>query len=199
MSEVSQKPYPVSLTVDFQDGPRDRLTTAFRLILAVPMALLAMLIGGGEDSSGGLLILPTTAMVLFRKKYPRWWFDWNVNFMRLMLRITAYVALLRDEYPSTDEEQAVHLDIAYPDVETELSRGMPLVKWLLAIPHLFVLSFLGIAVAVCVIATWFAILFTGEMPRSLADFIVGYMRWQVRVTAYAFLMTTDEYPPFSLD
>jgi hypothetical protein len=138
-------------------------------------------------------------MILFRQKYPKWWFDWNLALSRFAMRVAGYLSLLRDEYPSTDEEQAVHLDIAYPNVEQQLSRGLPLVKWFLAIPHLIVLAFLGIAAAVCVIAAWFSILFAGKYPRALFDFLVGYYRWEVRVAAYAFLLTTDIYPPFSLD
>jgi len=199
MSEVSQKPYPVSLSVDFQEGPRDKLTVFFRFFTSLPIIFVAALISGSENSSGGLLVFPTGVMVLFRQKYPRWWFDWNLKMVRFMSRINVYWALLRDEYPSTDEDQAVHLDIAYPDAETELNRWLPLVKWILAIPHFFVLSFLAMAVAACIIGSWFAILFTGQLPRSLFDFIVGYMRWATRVACYAFLMTTDEYPPFSLD
>jgi len=198
MSDASNT-YPVSLTVDFQEGPRDKVTVFFRFWTSLPIILLAALISGSEDSSGGLLVFPPAVMILFRRKYPRWWFDWNLKMVRFMSRINVYWALLRDEYPSTDEEQTVHLDIDYPDVETELNRWLPLVKWILAIPHFFVLFFLAMAVAACIIGSWFAILFTGRMPRSLFDFIVGYMRWATRVACYALLMTTDEYPPFSLD
>ena len=137
-------------------------------------------------------------MLLFRQKYPRWWFDWNLALTRFGTRVLAYLALLRDEYPSTDEEQAVHLEIAYPDAQKELMRGMPLVKWFLAIPHYIVLWFLGIAAFVSIVIAWFAILFTGRYPRSMFDFVVGVYRWSLRVGVYAFLLTTDRYPPFSL-
>jgi hypothetical protein len=137
-------------------------------------------------------------MILFRKKYPLWWFDWNVNLYKFITRIDAYLLLLNDIYPSTDEEQYVHIDIRYPDVQTELKRGMPLVKWFLAIPHYIVLFFLGIAVIVVTIIAWFAILFTGNYPRSIFDFVEGVFRWSLRVTIYAFILTTDKYPPFSL-
>ena len=136
-------------------------------------------------------------MIVFRRKYPRWWFDWNLNFLRFSNRVTAYLALLGDRYPSTDEEQAVHLDFPYPDMR-QLNRWLPLVKWLLAIPHYIVLFFLCIAAAVAVIVAWFAILFTGTYPRGLFDFVVGVMRWGNRVTGYAAALVTDEYPPFSL-
>lgn len=138
-------------------------------------------------------------MVLFRQKYPRWWFDWNLAITRFSTRVTAYLSLLRDEYPSTDEEQAVHLNMKYPEVKTELNRWLPLVKWLLAIPHYIVLFFMDIAAFVCVIIAWFAILFTGRYPKDLFTFVVGVFRWQLRVLGYAFLMVTDKYPPFHLE
>ncbi len=137
-------------------------------------------------------------MLLFRKKYPRWWFDWNLALTRFFIRVFAYIGLLTDVYPSTDEDQAVHIEIAYPDVQKELMSGMPLVKWFLAIPHYFVLVFLWIAATVSVVIAWFAILFTGRYPRGLFDFVVGVYRWSLRVDVYAFLLTTDRYPPFSL-
>ena len=138
-------------------------------------------------------------MILFRQKYPRWWFDWNLELLRFTNRVGAYLFLLRDEYPSTDEEQAVHLEMPYPDARTELNRWLPLVKWILAIPHYIVLFFLGIAALVVIIIAWFAILFTGRYPQGLFDFVVGTMRWSARVVGYAFVMVTDRYPPFSLN
>ncbi len=146
---------------------------------------------------GGILFLPVLLMILFRQKYPRWWYDWNLQLTRFLMRVTAYGQLLRDEYPSTDEEQAVHLDFPYPDA-TQLKRWMPLVKWFLAIPHWIILYFLYIAAFVCVVIAWFAILFTGRYPRALFDFVVSVNRWMLRVAAYALLLVTDEYPPFTL-
>ncbi|MFH1775567.1 MAG: DUF4389 domain-containing protein [Chloroflexota bacterium] len=147
---------------------------------------------------GGLLFLPLVLMILFRKKYPRWWFDWNLALTKFSTRVTVYFMLLRDEYPSTDEEQAVHIEIPYPDTEEELMRGMPLVKWFLAIPHYIVLYFLYIAVCVVSVIAWFAILFVGRYPKDLFDFVVGVLQWSLRVSAYAVLLTTDRYPPFRL-
>ena len=209
MVEASEV-YPVSLSIDYAEEERDKLTTFFRPFVAVPiLIILGLLSGSSLDwetsvwsvgvASAGMVVLPTVFMLLFRRKYPKWWFDWNLELSRFGLRVASYLALLRDEYPSTDDEQAVHLDIPYPNAETELSEGLPLVKWLLAIPHLFILVFLGIAAGVCIIASWFAILFTGKQPQSLGEFLVGYLRWEIRVMAYAFLLTTDKYPPFSLD
>ena len=148
--------------------------------------------------AGGLLVFGPLLMILFRHKYPRWWFDWNLALFRFTVRVESYLLLLRDEYPSTDEEQAVHLEIAYPDVEADLNRWLPLVKWFLAIPHYIVLIFLIIVSLVLVIFAWFAILFTGRYPRIFFDYVVGTMRWATRVEAYAFMLATDRYPPFRL-
>jgi len=146
---------------------------------------------------GAAVFVPLVLMLVFRQKYPRWWFDWNLNLLRFSNRVTAYLALLDDRYPSTDEEQSVHLDFAYPEAR-QMNRLLPLVKWLLAIPHYVVLFFLGIAALVSIIVAWFAIIFTGRYPRSLFEFVVGVMRWTNRVNAYAFTLVTDQYPPFRL-
>ena len=146
----------------------------------------------------GFVFIPTVLMILFRQKYPRWWFDWNLNLTKFGARVWVYLLFLRDEYPSTDEEQAVHIELPYPDVETELQRWMPLVKWLLAIPHVIALAFLSIGLVIVAIIAWLAVLITGTYPKSLFDFVVGVMRWWLRVVAYAILLTTDQYPPFSL-
>ena len=153
----------------------------------------------GGVSTSGLVVLPTVLMILFRKKYPKWWFDWNTNLTKFSYRVGSFFFLMNDKYPSTDEEQWVHLEMVYPDVQKDLMRGMPLVKWFLAIPHYIVLAFLLIAVFICLIITWFAILFTGKYPRGLFDFTLGFFRWCFRVEGYAFLLVTDKYPPFSLD
>ena len=148
--------------------------------------------------SGGALFAPTLLMILFRRKYPRWWFDWNLELSRFTARVYAYLSLMRDEYPSTDEQQAVRLELDYPDAERDLNRWLPLVKWLLAIPHYIVLVFLFIAAFFCEVIAWFAILFTGRYPRGLFDFVLGVQRWGLRVGAYMWLLITDRYPPFSL-
>ncbi|TLZ38818.1 MAG: DUF4389 domain-containing protein [Gammaproteobacteria bacterium] len=198
--------FPATLQVDYPDRDLDRLTTVFRLFTVIPIAVILALLTRGTVhagaanhvvGSGGIVFLATVLMLLFRQKYPRWWFDWNLALTRFSTRVAVYLALLRDEYPSADDEQAVHIQIPYPDAKQELNRWLPLVKWFLAIPHYVVLWFLSIAAFFCVIIAWFAILFTGRYPRSLFDFVVGVFRWWLRVAAYAFLLSTDRYPPFS--
>lgn len=187
--------YPARLTVDYAGTNRNRLTTTFRVITVIPILTVLAPIANGATS---LFFLPVLLMILFRQKYPRWWFDFNVQYQRFSTRVSAYVSLLTDEYPSTDEEQGVHLEIDYPDA-SQLNRWMPLVKWILAIPHYVVLFVLLIIAAILFMLGWFVILLTGTFPRGFHNFIVGVNRWSLRVTAYAFLLTTDEYPPFSLD
>jgi hypothetical protein len=203
--------YPVTFSVDYPERQLNRVSTFFRIFAAIPIAILAALLpgggfaGGAESSgamygafaAGSLIFAPIVLMLLVQKKYPRWWFDWNLELLRFVNRIGVYVALMDDEYPSTDEQQAVHLDFAYPDVE-RLERGLPLVKWLLAIPHYIVLFFLYIGVFFTVIGAWFAILFTGRYPRGIFEFVEGTIRWHNRVVGYAFTLVTDEYPPFRL-
>ena len=206
MSARAAAPYPLTFSVDYPDRDLNRVTTGFRLILAIPLLLLLALFGLGRPGFGGhplggvslLLFLPVVALLVLRHKYPRWWFDFNLMLLRLETRITSYLFLLRDEYPSVDDAQAVHVEVVYPDAPNELNRWLPLVKWFLAIPHFIVLFFLDIAAVVVVVIAWFAILFTGRYPEGMFDFVVGVMRWSLRVTAYAFLLVTDRYPPFSL-
>jgi hypothetical protein len=208
---TSTLPYPVQLTVEYPDRPLDRLTTFFRLFVAIPILIVIGSVAGstwqwssgGKTSGaaagvGGLLFFAPLLMIVFRQKYPRWWFDWNLELLRFSNRVGVYMALMDDHYPSTDEQQSVHLDFPYPDVQRDLNRWLPLVKWFLAIPHYIVLFFLYIGLVVAVIAAWFAILFTGHYPRSIFNFVVGVIRWHNRVLAYAFVLVTDRYPPFRL-
>ncbi len=205
--------YPVSFSVDYPDRDLEKVSTLFRIFAAIPIlivlgAISGTTIGGAEghaDSSraviatgGGILFGGPMLMILFRQKYPRWWFDWNLQLLRFQSRVFAYLALMDDRYPSTDEEQSVHLALPYPDAERDLNRWLPLVKWLLAIPHFIILAFLGVGAVIAVILAWFAILFTGRYPRGLFDFVEGVMRWINRVLAYAVVLVTDQYPPFSL-
>jgi hypothetical protein len=208
--------YPVRLAVDYPDRDLDRLTTALRIFAIIPIAIVLASIGGfssgGDydyDGGGtttatvviggtGLLFLPPLLMLVFREKYPRWWFDWNRELLRFTNRVGVYMALMTDRYPSTDEEQSVHLDFEYPDARQGLNRWLPLVKWFLAIPHYIVLAFLYLGVLFVVIAAWFAIVFTGRYPRALFEYVEGVIRWHNRVVGYALILVTDRYPPFRL-
>jgi Domain of unknown function (DUF4389) len=202
--------YPVTLIVDYPDRQLNRLTTAFRLVWAIPILIVAGAVtaagmsGGGSTliaagaGTGGVLFAAPLLMLVFRQKYPRWWFDWNVAWMRFSNRITAYLSLMDDHYPSTDEDQSVRFEVPYPNARRDLNRFLPLVKWLLAIPHYIVLLVLTIAGVFAVIGAWFAILVTGRYPRGLFDFMEGIIRYENRVAGYALLLATDEYPPFRL-
>ena len=203
----SPNTFPAALEIDYPDRELNRLTTLFRIFTVIPIAIILGLVSGATPygrsarvvvGSGGIVFGATMLMLVFRQKYPRWWFDWNLALTKFSTRVSAYLALLRDEYPSTDDEQAVHIEIPYPDAVHDLNPWLPLIKWLLALPHYIVLCVLGMAAILCVIVAWFAILFTGRYPRGLFDFVVGVFRWGLRVSAYAFLLTTDRYPPFSL-
>ena len=205
-----QQPYPVRFSVEYPDRPLNRVTTAFRIFVAIPILIVLGTVSGGTSwqwssqgssmaaGAGGLLFLGPLLMILFRQKYPRWWFDWNLELQRFTNRLGVYLALMDDRYPSTTDHQSVHLYYDYPEVATDLNRWLPLVKWFLAIPHVVVLFFLDIAAVFAVIITWFAVLFTGRYPKGIFDFVEGVIRWNNRVLAYAITLVTDRYPPFSL-
>jgi uncharacterized protein DUF4389 len=203
--------YPVQFTVDYPDRPLDRLSTAFRIFTVIPIAIVVAAVSGGTwqwsypngttavaAGAGGLLFFGPLLMILFRRKYPRWWFDWNLELQRFTNRVGVYLALMDDRYPSTDDHQSVHLDYPYPDAARDLNRWLPLVKWLLAIPHYIVLFFLDIAALVVVIVAWFAIVFTARYPRGMFGFVEAVIRWNIRVAGYALVLITDQYPPFRL-
>jgi hypothetical protein len=205
--------YPASLSIDYPNK-LDRLTTFFRLLWAIPVLILISILTmsgnvefnhqsthnamnwGGDIATG--LIVATALMILFRQRYPRWWFDFALELNRFSARVGAYLFLLTDKYPSTEDKQSVHLEVNYPNAQQDLNRWLPLVKWILAIPHYIVLGVLVLGAIGAAIIAWFAILFTGQYPRGLFDYVVGVGRWALRVNAYAFLLVTDAYPPFSL-
>jgi Domain of unknown function (DUF4389) len=203
--------YALTYSVEYPDRELNRLSSFFRIFTVIPIAIVIATVSGGTYSyslnnttstvaaAGGLLVAAPLLMILFRKKYPRWWFDWNRELLRFGARVHTYFVLMNDQYPSTDEQQWVQLEIDYPDAEADLARGMPLVKWFLAIPHYIVLFFLSIGAFFAVVFAWFAILFTGRYPKSLFDFVMGVQRWYLRVVAYMAIMVTDKYPPFSLE
>jgi hypothetical protein len=208
---MPQETYPTQFAVDYPDRPLNRATTAFRLVVVIPILVVLGTVSastwGTSDNAGadavavgggGLLLLGPLLMIVFRRKYPRWWFDWNLELQRFGSRVAAYLALMDDRYPATDDQQSVHLDYPYPDAANDLNRWLPLVKWILAIPHFIVLFFLDLGAVVAVIFAWFAIVFTGGYPRGLFTFVEGVLRWHNRVVAYAVVLVTDQYPPFRL-
>ena len=214
MATVGSAPvYAARLEIDYPEQ-HNRVTTLFRIVLVIPIAVVISALTAGATqtaynhsgkvvttTSGGIavgLFVATLLMIVFRRRYPRWWFDFALELARFSTRVWAYLALLTDQYPSTVDEQSVHLDIDYPEVERDLNRWMPLVKWLLAIPHFLILIVLSVGAFFAVVIAWFAILFTGRYPRGLFDFVVGVGRWWLRVEAYTTLLVTDRYPPFSL-
>jgi hypothetical protein len=203
--------YPVEFSVDYPARQLNRLTTFFRIFVAIPILIVLSAVASGSwqwsydhatvvvgGGIGGFLFFAPLLMILFREKYPRWWFDWNLELQRFSNRVTVYLALMDDRYPSTDDHQSVHLYYQYPQMPGHLNRWLPLVKWFLAIPHYIVLFFLEIAAFIVVIVVWFAILFTGVYPRGLFDFVEGVIRWHNRVIGYAITLVTDTYPPFRL-
>ncbi len=203
--------YPVRFSVEYPDRDLNRLTTFFRIFTAIPILFVLGSIAGYSSQVGegaqstavvvggtGLLFLPPLLMIVFRQKYPRWWYDWNFNLLAFSNRVGAYLFLLTDVYPATDEDQSVRLEVPYPDAQNGLNRWLPLVKWFLAIPHYIVLFFLYLGAFFAVIAAWFSILFTGRYPRGIFDYVEGVIRWHNRVVAYAFILVTDRYPPFRL-
>ena len=196
--------YPATLTIDYPEKA-NRLTVFFRLIMAIPiMIILGLLSYQGftndqfpnESYWVGILVVPTLLMIVFRRKYPKWWFDWNVQLTKFSFRVVSYLLLLRHEYPSTDEEQAVIVQIQYPNVEKDLNRWLPLIKWLFVFPHMIVLCFIMMGVLLSTILAWLIILISGKYPRKIFEFVVGALRWILRVQAYALLLITDQYPPF---
>ena len=207
---VQQSAYPVQYSIDYPDRSLNRLTSVFRIFVAIPILIVLGAVSGSTyvttthqatyvaSGGGGLLFFAPLLMILFRQKYPRWWFDWNLELQRFTNRVVLYVLLMDDRYPSTDEAQSLHLDYVYPDASRDLNRWLPLVKWILVIPHFIVLGFLWVGMFFVVLIAWFAILFTGRYPKGLFDFVEGVLRWGQRVVAYAFLLVTDRYPPFSL-
>ena len=194
----------IETVVTVQLENRDRKSVLLRIFLVVPMAIFISAFtawsGSTEASTflSGLLFLPVLLALVFRGIYPSYILDFNRSLLALSTRVTAYILLLNDKYPSIEESADVK--ITFPDDEggAKLNRYMPLVKWLLAVPLYLVglvYTIYGIAV---LIFTWFTILFTGKMPAFSADVLLGVTKYWNRVYGYAFLLVTDEYPSFSL-
>ena len=194
----------IETAITVQLDNRDRKSVLLRIFLVVPMAIFISAFtawsGSTEASTflSGLLFLPVLLALVFRGIYPSYILDFNRSLLALSTRVTAYILLLNDKYPSIEESEDVK--ITFPDVEggAKLNRYMPLVKWLLAVPLYIVgvvYAFYGLAV---LIFTWFTILFTGKMPAFSGEVLLGVTQYWNRVYGYAFLLVTDEYPSFSL-
>ena len=206
--------YPARLEIDYPES-LDRISTLLRIPFIIPILVIQALlpvapivavslaaegvIDGDSVSgfAGAAFFLPLVLMILFRRKYPRWWFDFLLEMTRFQVRIAAYFDLLTDKYPSTDDEQDVHLELDYPDAQ-QLSPYLPIVKWLLLIPHYVVLAILAVLAVPALIAAWFAILFSGRYPPRIFAYMLGVNRYYLRIGAYGFLLITDQYPPFRL-
>ena len=187
------KDYPVKLKINYLKSS-NRLTALFRFILVIPIVFILGLISTYAEA----LSFAIAMMLLFQEKYPKFWFEWNIGITKFAYRIAAYFFLMQDDYPSTDQAQSVQITVPYPEVKNDLKRWMPLVKWILVIPHIIVLVFLFIGVIFSTIFALLAILLTGKYPQEIFNFVEGFLRWTLRVSAYALLLTTDEYPPFRL-
>lgn len=210
---TQNKTYPATFDVEYT-ARHNRLTTLLRVVWCIPILILLGVLtsagsgdmvneAGKEVSRNGAnigfgLSAATALMILFRQRYPRWWFDFSLELNRFTSRIGSYLFLLTDRYPSTTDNQSVILDIRYPDAQKDLNRWLPLVKWILAMPHYVILSVLIVAALGSTVIAWFSILLTGRYPKGLFDFVVDVGRWSIRVEAYAFMLVTDKYPPFSL-
>lgn len=207
--------YPVSINVPPQTEPRNKLTVAFRIILAIPHSIL---VGGGitvgavlsyRNEFGGLMnsgVLGAVAFVcaviswfaiLFANQHPEGLRNLGTFYMRWKVRATAYIMLFRDEYPPFgDADYPAELNITL--VEFPRDKMSVALRIIYLIPHYFLLFFLGIAWFFTSIVAWFAILINGTYPEGLYNFGMGVFRWQTRVEAYGLLLV-DQYPPFSLD
>jgi hypothetical protein len=203
--------YPVTLTLTPSLTNRDRLTTAFRLVLAIPHLIL---VGGGTiafASSGlgltggeggllgavaGFLAIVSWFTILFGNTHIAGIRQFTTFYMRWRVRAVAYVMLLEDVYPPFgDGPYPASIDIVDPaGPRDKLAVAL---RILLVIPHVIVLCFVMLAWCVTTIVAWFAILFTGDYPQGLYEFGVGAFRWALRVEAYMLLLV-DDYPPFSL-
>ncbi len=187
--ESQDTTYPARLKVDYVEQ-HDRMTTFFRLLLLIPIAVVIGLLSSqtsrtGYNPSGqsvttttgsiaGGLFAATVLMIVFRQRYPRWWFDFALQLTRFSTRVGAYAGLLTDQYPSTVDEQSVHLELDYPDAEHDLNRWLPLVKWFLVIPHVIVLAFLYLGAVVAVFFAWIAIIVSGTYPGPCSTTSSGW-------------------------
>jgi hypothetical protein len=194
----------IETVMNVQLENRDRKSVALRIFLVIPIAIFVSAFtawsGSSEASAflSGLLFLPVLLALVFRGIYPSYALAFNKSLLALSTRVTAYILVLHDNYPSIEESDDV--TITFPEIDggAKLHRYLPLVKWLLALP-LYIVGFVYVLYSLAVLVfTWFTILFTGKMPAASAEVLVGITQYWNRVYGYAFLLVTDEYPSFSL-
>ncbi len=193
MVQASAEGYPLTYDVEYPEG-LSRWLIFVKWLLAIPHIVILYLLG----IASSLVTFIAFFAILFTKRYPQGLFDFVVNVNRWNANVTAYIFLLRDEYPPFSWDSGLYpvtYDMRYPE---ELSRWLIFVKWLLIIPHIVILTFLVIGMMLAMVAVWLAILFTARFPESLFRFVVGVNRWQLRMNAYTNFMC-DEYPPFSME
>jgi hypothetical protein len=183
---------------------RDRQTVFWRAILVAPMVFfIASFAVDTWDSDWntvtyGLFVLPVILALVFRGTYPSYLLAFNKSLFELLNRVWAYITLLNDQYPSIEASDSVK--ITYPEINEgkTLSRGLPLIKWAMAIPLYIVGLFYALYALLMLVLAWFNIIFNGNMPQSCADVLVRTSQYWNRVYGYAVLLVTDEYPTFSL-
>jgi hypothetical protein len=184
--------YPIRFDVAYPDE-LSRWLIFVKWLLAIPHYIILYFL----QILFSVVTLVAFFAILFTKTYPRDLFRFAVGTRRWQNNVNAYTSLMRDEYPPFSWDPGTYAAVYDADYPVELNRWLPLIKWLLAIPHYIVLALLGIVWLFVLIGAWFAILLTRRYPRPLFDFGVGMLRWSERVTMYVYL-ATDAYPPFSL-
>jgi hypothetical protein len=186
--------YPARFDVEYPER-LSRWKIFVKWLFAIPHFIIVYLL----QIVGALMVFVAFFSILFTKRWPLMMFEFMVQIQRWTENVTVYaLTLQRDEYPPFSGEAGEYAVLFEIDNDESLSRWKIFVKWLLVIPHLIVLAFLAIAASVAVFIGFFAILFTARFPRGLFDFVVGVLRWTIRVNAYAGWLMTDRYPPFSL-
>ena len=186
------------IQVDYQN--RDRTSSFFRPLLIIPVAVFLMLFT--QFSHWGFstvaITMPAVISLLLRQSYPSWILAFNHAILEFGTRAVAYALLLTDKYPTFESNPTVA--IIFPDVEggKKLNRWLPLVKWILAIPLYVVGAFYLVLTTFVTIGAWFQIFFTGNFPTWAGNVTTGTVRFWNRVYGYSIVLTTDEYPSFSL-
>ncbi len=203
----------IETQIDVTLTERNRMTALFRLILVAPAFIFVSSFASFSDLSSdstaglssdstagiaaGFLILPLVLALVVRQAYPSYLLAFNEALISLQTRLTAYMVVLTDEYPSIEDNDVV--SVTFPEVDPKaLNRFLPLVKWLLALPLYIVGIIYAIYAIFLTLFAWINVIFTGNYPERCAEGVVGTIAFWNRVTGYALLMVTDEYPTFSL-